>query len=126
MSSGDEPSLGVSGSHALDLRVVGAGQAGPVGLVLSGELDREEADKLLECVTGLVREHPGRAIEVDAGTLLFLDSGGVRALLTCLELAEAAGCRLSIVAAGPVTYQVLRITGLLETFGSPVAAPDEL
>ncbi|GAA4606523.1 anti-anti-sigma factor [Actinoplanes octamycinicus] len=120
MSSGDDTSLGVSGTFRLHLQAGDVVPGGPVPLILGGELDRVEADRLLAAITVLVREHPGRPIALDAGRLMFLDSGGVRALLGCQQFAEAAGSRLSIVAAGPIVHQVLEITGLLEIFGSPV------
>ncbi|WIM93095.1 STAS domain-containing protein [Actinoplanes oblitus] len=119
MSSGYRASLDVSGQCRLQVCRVATGPGAPLRLVLSGELDRREAGGLVDRVTTLLREHPGRALEFDAGPLTFVDSGGIRALEACFELAEAAGSRLSITAVCPIVHQVLCITDVVKLFGDP-------
>jgi anti-anti-sigma factor len=88
-------------------------------LTLVGELDSDEAPKLSDAITRAVRSHPGRPIGLDAEDLGFLDSGGIRALIESRQEAEAAGSRLTVVAASTVVFQVLEITGLLSFFEVP-------
>lgn len=101
------------------LHVEDAGGSPPAPLVLTGELDGTDEPTLHAAVAAVLHRHPGAQVALDATGLAFLDSGGVRALLTCRDHAHRRGGGLVIVAAGPMPYQVLEITGLLEIFGSP-------
>ncbi|MGK5683274.1 STAS domain-containing protein [Actinoplanes sp. URMC 104] len=118
-----DPSLpGGLPERLLDLQVVPPAPTGPVRLVLRGELDREEADHLQDVFASVVRDHPGRPVELDAAALSFLDSTGIRSLLTCRLLAEQAGCRLTVVAVSRIAHEVLEVAGLLDGFDAPVPA----
>jgi stage II sporulation protein AA (anti-sigma F factor antagonist) len=89
---------------------------GSILISLAGELDGEETERLRAGVTDLVRQHAPAPIRIDATRLTFLDSSGIRALITCHRVAEQSGSRLSIPWAHPHVFQVLQITGLLSVF----------
>jgi anti-anti-sigma factor len=105
------------GDHDLHLRWENPDGAAPVRLVLSGELDAAEIDKLGKAVTAALGSGPAVDLHLDAAELFFLDSGGIRGLLLARKQVRQAGGRLSIVAVSPIVRQVLEITGLLEIFG---------
>jgi anti-sigma B factor antagonist len=95
----------------------------PIRVTLIGELDSDEAPKLVAAVTEAVRHHPGRPIGLDAADLEFLDSGGIRALITSRQEAEASGSRLTVTAVSTVVHQVLEITGLRPILNAPEPPP---
>jgi anti-sigma B factor antagonist len=113
------PEQASAAESRLEITRVEAG--GTVRLVLVGELDAIEEPTLIEAVAETLRRAPGRPIGVDAAGLTYLDSRGIRTLLACHQLAENAGSRFSIVDAGAIAYEVLRITSLLHLFD--VVAP---
>jgi stage II sporulation protein AA (anti-sigma F factor antagonist) len=88
----------------------------PVRIILSGELDSEEVVRLQQAVAGLPLPGDRRDLCVEAAELTFVDSAGIRALLTFRERAEDQSARVVI---GPVTnnvYRVMEIAGLLDVF----------
>lgn len=107
------------------LRIVRVPGPHPDRLMLDGELDGAEHDNLRDAVVAVLRDRPGRPVEIDASGLTFLDSGGVRALLMCHDQARraGAGAGLVMVAASLIVRQVLEITALLEMFGLRRSVP---
>lgn len=90
---------------------------GAIQVSLAGELDSEEADRLRAGVADLLQRHAPAPIRLDASRLTFLDSAGIRALLTCRRMTEQAGSRMSIPRVHRNVFQVLQVTGLLTAFG---------
>ncbi|BBH70782.1 hypothetical protein ACTI_74670 [Actinoplanes sp. OR16] len=101
------------------LHIGGAGPAadGSIHVTLAGELDREECELLEAHIADLVKQHAPAPILLDATRLTFLDSAGIRALVSCLDLSEQAGSPLSMPEVSPIVFQVLRVTELLSVFG---------
>jgi anti-anti-sigma factor len=89
---------------------------GTVRIVLSGELDGEEVDRLHQAVAGLPRDGDDRELRVEAPELTFIDSAGIRALLTFRERAERSGVRVVIGQVSHNVSRVLQIAGLAEIF----------
>lgn len=84
---------------------------GTVGRVtLTGELDLDGAGAVGE---ELLRLPDGGATEVvvDASGLTFLDSSGLRALLSAREQLESAGATLRLESVSPAVERVLEMTG---------------
>jgi anti-sigma B factor antagonist len=94
--------------------VIGDGQ---IRLRLTGELNNFTTQLLADGVSGAVRDTPCALIELDIAGVRFIDSAGIRGLLHRRAEAERAGCRLVLVNPTNWVRQVLRVTGLLETFG---------
>jgi anti-anti-sigma factor len=113
----------------LHIDVIGYAPDGPTQVRLTGELDGEETERLRAGFADLVQRHAPAPIHIDATGLTFLDSAGIRALLTCRRMAERAGSRMSMPRVHPSVLQVLQITGLLTVFdidgqtGSPSQQP---
>lgn len=84
-----------------------------------GELDGCVTDHFEQVVQGILRERDFRDIEVDLAGVTFIDSAGIRCLLTCREHAYGTGCRLRLSNLTPTVHRVLAITGLLGVFGVP-------
>jgi anti-anti-sigma factor len=89
---------------------------GPVRVVLSGELDSEEVTRFHEAVAVLPSPGDGRDLRIDAGKLTFVDSAGIRALLTFRERAEDRGARVVIDQVSVNVYRVMQISDLVGLF----------
>ena len=85
---------------------------GPV-LELSGELDLATAPKLEDELRRVERDKPA-VIVLDMRPLEFMDSSGLRALLTADTRAREAGRRLVLVRGDERVQRVLSITRLDE------------
>jgi anti-anti-sigma factor len=89
---------------------------GPVRVVLSGELDSEEVTRFHEAVAVLPSPGDVRDLRIDAGKLTFVDSAGIRALLTFRERAEDRGARVVIDQVSVNVYRVMQISDLVGLF----------
>ena len=81
-----------------------------VVIALAGELDMDGADAL----TAAVRDHLGQGatmVEIDGLGLVFVDSVGLRSLLTLQDEVGAAGATFGVAASPPLT-RLLQLTGL--------------
>jgi stage II sporulation protein AA (anti-sigma F factor antagonist) len=125
-NSGQEPPVTFHHASAPRLHIGGTkpGPHGSIRVVLAGELDQEEADRLHAGIEEVVQRHAPASIDIDATQLTFLDSAGIRALLTCHRSAGQNGSRMSISQVHPHVFQVLEITGLLELFAVVEKAAD--
>jgi anti-anti-sigma factor len=86
-------------------------------LDVTGELDGSTAADLLDAVRQVLAAPATERVELHLAALTFIDSAGIRCLLTCRTAAEDRGSRLALVDPGPRVIGVLRITGLLHLFG---------
>ena len=86
--------------------------AGSVRVVVSGELDLHREHSLRSCVDDVLAASPPERLVLDVRGLQFLDSSGLRALLTCRDRARAIGVRVALaVSSGPVT-RLLDLAGV--------------
>ncbi len=98
-------------------------------LVLSGELDLASAWNLVETVSRLCKEGV-KDVALDISALEFIDSTGLRAILTTRALCAENNCGLSLAPApeqiNPQVRRLLQVTGLLERlpFAGDAARPD--
>jgi anti-anti-sigma factor len=91
-------------------------------LNVGGELDAWSCDGLVdavECASAL----NGRRITIDLAKLTFIDSFGVRALLT---LREELGDRLALGCLSPQAHRILELTGVLTTFPRDPSIDDSI
>jgi anti-sigma B factor antagonist len=84
-----------------------------VRLVLRGDLDLSSAREFERAVSAAHRSQPATMI-VDLSGLDFLDSRGLRAILSASEACEAQGCELRVIA-GEQSRRLFDMTGLSET-----------
>lgn len=85
-------------------------------VLVSGELDLYREAELRSCVDALLTDRTPERLVLDVCGLQFLDSTGLRALLTCRDRARSAGVPLTLaVTAGPVT-RLLDVAGVRDWF----------
>lgn len=80
-------------------------------MVLAGEFDLAALPQFEDAIAAVEAGSPA-AIVVDLSGLSFMDSSGLRALVTADERAHAAGRRLAIVPGPPPVRRVFEITQL--------------
>jgi anti-anti-sigma factor len=100
--------------EAEGLRLHGRAGDGTASLALEGELDLASAPTfemaVSEALSGAV------AVEIDAGGVSFMDSSGLRALLSARRNADAAGRNLRLVRASDAVSRVLEVTRTASLF----------
>jgi anti-sigma B factor antagonist len=92
-----------------------------VVLTVQGELDAYTAPGLEDHISGLLNENVSDLV-LDLSQTGFLDSSGLRALLTVHRRLEGTGGHLALRNASEPVLRLLEITGLREHFGVPGAA----
>jgi anti-sigma B factor antagonist len=94
-----------------DLAIDTSNSSGVVRITLTGEFDLAGLPDFDKQLAAVEAEAPP-AIVVDLGGLLFMDSSGLRALVTADERARKAGRRFAIVPGPPAVRRVFEITKL--------------
>ena len=91
-------------------------QHGDASVVIpTGELDLATAPALEEALQGAFEDGSGRVV-LDLRELEFIDSSGLRTLLTARRRAEAAQARFSLVAGHRSLERTLEIAGVHKVF----------
>ncbi|MFE1029555.1 STAS domain-containing protein [Streptomyces sp. NPDC058818] len=80
-------------------------------LTLHGEIDHTTAPQLGTALTPDSDDTPLRAV-LDLGTVTFMDSSGVNALITAHQAAQSAQGWLRLAAPTPTVLRVLQLVGL--------------
>jgi anti-anti-sigma factor len=96
--------------HAMGLQIVG-GAGGARHLVLHGEIDAHTAPDLEARLASL---GDGADVTVDLEQVTFIDSSGLRVLITAHTSLEAAGHRLQLPSPSAAVRRLMDITGLTE------------
>src|SRR5947208_16906453 len=86
-----------------------------VVIALTGELDIDTAHKLTDTITTGTR-NGARELLIDLRALEFLDSSGLRALVSAEAQAQETGCALVLVRGPSAVQAVFDLTGLTERF----------
>jgi anti-sigma B factor antagonist len=86
---------------------------------LSGELDLHSSPQLGSAVEDALGRS-ATAVEIDAATLSFADSAGLRALLLARSDADERGVPLKLTRVSEPLRRLLEMTGLREALGVPV------
>lgn len=97
-------------NFAITTRDVGDGA---VRLLISGEIDMATAEQIPAATEEVLAGRPTR-IEVDLAGVGFLDSSGLRHLLTAHRIAADNGTDLRLVNVTGAPLRVLTLTGLLD------------
>jgi anti-sigma B factor antagonist len=87
-------------------------------LTVAGELDDVTTSLLTDAVDDVLRAGPA-VVGLDLAAVSFIGSTGIRCLVDCRERVRAAGCAFELLVPSREVLRVLRITGLLTTFGLP-------
>jgi anti-anti-sigma factor len=88
---------------------------GPVTrLVADGEIDASSANTFDAAANQALAERPP-SIEVDLSEVGFIDSSGLRAIITLSNRAREQGIEVSVSGLSAAARRVLEITGLIDT-----------
>lgn len=93
-------------------RVLDAGEA---AVEIAGELDVATADEAFEYVRKIIDDLAGPVV-VGLSEVTFCDARGLHALVRMSHYAGKAGCPFRVTAPSPRLANLMRITGLGETF----------
>jgi anti-sigma B factor antagonist len=88
-----------------------------VVLRLVGDLDLDSAGELPRMVESLLTDTSPDALTIDLSGLVFCDSSGINALLTCRERIAGARLRFAAVRPRPQVLRVLELTGVAALLG---------
>lgn len=91
---------------------------GGVRLLVTGEIDMATAEQIPAAVEQALTGHPAR-ITIDLAGVIFLDSSGLRNLLTAHRIAADNTTDLHVVNATGAPLRVLTLTGLLDILNPP-------
>jgi anti-sigma B factor antagonist len=94
------------------LSIQSSTEGATVRVRLTGELDLHTATALSEHLASLTTQVV-EAVVVDVSQLTFLDSSGLRALLSARDELQAVGATLTLQGVGGAVERVLGATGLL-------------
>ena len=87
-------------------------------LAVSGEVDIDTADGLSQAGLLAVAEHSTRTLVVDLQEVTFMDSTGLKAMLTMRDGATTAGTRMLLRNVSAQVQKILTITGLDQVLAS--------
>src|ERR1019366_5842160 len=82
-------------------------------LALRGELDLAAA-RQVDAAARRVCGEGAREVVIDLGGLDFMDSTGLRALLSCMHLCEERGCAFSVTPGRPQVERLFEVVGARE------------
>jgi anti-sigma B factor antagonist len=105
---------------ASSFSIVNEQHADRVLLRLRGDLDLA-SEREFERAVSEACEGPAQTLVVDLSTLDFLDSHGLRVILSAQRRCEEAGCALSVIP-GEQAQRLFELTGLNERL--PIVSPD--
>ena len=81
-------------------------------LAVSGEVDLDTADQLAQAGLRAIAEHSTRTLVVDLQEVTFMDSTGLKAMLTMRDGATKAGTRMLLRNISAQVQKILTITAL--------------
>jgi anti-sigma B factor antagonist len=93
----------------LDVALAGGGER--VTLALAGELDLETAGAVEAAVRDALAREPA-ALTIDLRGVVFMDSTGLRTLITVSRCTDRAGLDLEIVRGPDNVHRVFEVTGM--------------
>jgi anti-sigma B factor antagonist len=89
---------------------------GPSSVVrVSGEIDLETATQLGDHAMSAIQDH-GPFLVLDLGRVSFMDSTGLKVLISTQRRAGLAGGVLSLASVPRPVFKVLSVTGLVDVF----------
>jgi anti-anti-sigma factor len=89
---------------------------GTLEATITGELDLAVESHVIDSVTAAMTATDASMLVLDMSKVTFIDSSGLRALMTCRDSAERAGMAVALrVVPGPVTH-LLDVAGVADWF----------
>jgi anti-anti-sigma factor len=115
---------GVDVTRTTQLSIETRTQPSGVLLALKGELDMASVSQLQRAIAGARRERP-EAIVLDLRELDFIDSTGLRTLISEHEQAVAEGCKFALVQGSKQVDRLMSITRVAEHL-RVISSPEEI
>ena len=85
-------------------------------VLVSGELDMSSAPRLENALSELARDDRVRRVVIDLSGTEFVDSSGLRAILSAHRELDSSGRELTLRAPSPPVTRLLEITALVDHF----------
>jgi anti-anti-sigma factor len=89
---------------------------------VAGELDLGTSDRFTSTVCDMVESEPNTDVVIDMSGVTFLDSSGIKALLSVRRGVQSRSGALTITSPQPLVLRVLEVAGLATLFGCNGAA----
>lgn len=87
-------------------------------VICTGELDLSAEQDLVGRITEAVNETTAAGVVVELGEVTFMDSSGLRALLTCRDHAMERNLTFSIGGCSDAVRRLLEVAGVTDWFAS--------
>ncbi len=100
-------------SSTEDLEITSTSDATAITLTIVGEIDVNTCGRLHDALAAAI----GRHVRLDLSGVGFIDSSGLRSIISGQRQISEAGGSLTIVGLSAPARRLLEITGLLELFG---------
>jgi anti-sigma B factor antagonist len=97
------PQLAIEGIHDA---------AGRTRLTITGEIDVATVEQLRQAIVDSFDRPDLTGLDLDFGTLQFIDSSGVRELVAAMRTADKRQVQLTVSNAGGLVLRVLQMVGL--------------
>jgi anti-anti-sigma factor len=92
-------------------------ESGPVTVIkVVGDLDMNTTRLLTEFTNSVLNTDPPTVLVLDLAALRFFCAAGIRALLEVRDAAAGGSTRLILRSPSPITWRILAVTGMLDTF----------
>lgn len=111
-AANDDPTRGVPAPEAFSLRF--SREEREVVVEVAGELDGVTAPLLLDPLLDVIEAQGNHRIAIDVGGVSFMDSSGLRALVTVHRLLEERRGALVVRRPAPTVHRMLEITGMCD------------
>lgn len=111
-AASDDPPRGYAGPDAFSLRF--SREAHEVVVEVAGELDGLTAPLLLDPLLDVIEAQGNHNIAIDVGGVPFMDSSGLRSLVTVHSLLEKRRGALVVRRPAPTVRRMLEITGMYD------------
>jgi anti-sigma B factor antagonist len=104
--------------------IVGPPAAGRIPLMLAGEIDLANAQLVVELGTKCLYRDDVETLSLVLGDVTFMDSTGLSAMITLLNLARETGKALTLRRVPDRVLRLLELTGLNRIFTIELDGPD--
>jgi anti-anti-sigma factor len=116
-----DPIAGEPGEHQAQLDMQDVVCGGQQRLRLVGELDLSSAPMLDDALRHVCAANLAAVVVLDLGGITFMDSSGLRSIMTAKDVCASAGVELRVLPGQPQVQRLFEITGLHDLVFGPSA-----
>jgi RNA polymerase sigma-B factor len=107
------PGHGPAGVEATPVVTVDRERSGAVRILVEGEIDRDDADRLRQAILDVIRRaRAGTHLVIDLSGVPAIDTSGLAVLLRAHDAARVRGVDLTTVGMRPYVRRLVKLTGL--------------